>query len=97
MNQVYLSTILKNKYIITFIFFVVYVLIFSQNNLIERYTYIQQLRKLEEQKEHYLKLIIENKDKAELLKSDKKLLERFAREQYLMKKTNEEIYIVIDE
>jgi len=89
--------IVKNKYFIVSVLFLLYVLIFSQNNLIERYSGILHLRKLQQQKEYYLKIINVNNNKIRELKTDKINLEKFAREEYLMKKPGEDIFVLVKE
>ena len=86
--------ILKNKYFITSVAFLLFIVLFSQNNLIERFYGIHELNKLEKQKEYYLDIIKENTDKIRELKTDPEHLEKFAREEYLMKRPNEDIFII---
>ena len=85
----------KNKYFIISFVFVLYITLFSQNNLIERLSEIHDLNKLEQQKEYYLKIIKENTEKIRELRTDKANLEKFAREEYLMKKNNEDIFVIV--
>lgn len=85
---------LKNKYFLTSLAFLLFIVLFSQNNLIERFYGIHELNKLEKQKEYYLNIIKENTDKIRELKTDPEHLEKFAREEYLMKKPNEDIFII---
>lgn len=88
----------KNKYTISLAFFAIYILIFSQNNLIERLSYIRQLRHLEQQKEYYKQQIKENSEKLQQLKTNTGgNLEKFAREEYLMKKPDEDVYVIVKE
>jgi cell division protein FtsB len=55
------------------------------------------VRKQEDKKEYFTKKIEEvNKDRKELM-SNPQLLEKFAREKYLMKRQGEEVFIVVDE
>lgn len=86
--------ILKNKYFITSAAFLIFIILFSQNNLIERFYSVHELNKLEKQKEYYQSIIKENSDKIKELKTDRESLEKFAREEYLMKKENEDLYII---
>lgn len=88
---------LKSKYTISLLFFIIYILIFSQNNLIERFAYLRELKHLETQKAYYMKEIIENTKKLQQLKTNNRNLEKFAREEYLMKKDNEEVYVIVKE
>ncbi|HMT30232.1 MAG TPA: septum formation initiator family protein [Bacteroidia bacterium] len=86
---------LKNKYIITMIVFVVWMIFFDRNDLISQYSYRQELKKLEIDKEYYIKEIEENKKNTFELTSDPENLEKFARETYRMKKDDEDIFMVI--
>jgi cell division protein DivIC len=86
--------LLKNKYFLTSFAFLLFIILFSQNNLIERFYSLHELHKLEKQKEYYQNIIKENTDKIKELKTDRESLEKFAREEYLMKKENEDIYII---
>jgi len=63
----------------------------------ERRALAQRIKELERQKVHYQQEIITNTKKMEELQSDPENLEKFAREQYLMKKPDEEIFVVIEE
>lgn len=56
-----------------------------------------KLSALEDEKEYYLEKIKEvEKDRAELM-TNKELLEKFAREKYLMKKESEDIFVIVEE
>lgn len=91
-----LIQILRNKYFLTSVAFLLFILLFSQNNLIERFYNLNELNKLKKQKEYYLKIIKENTEKINLLKNDPKHIEKFAREEYLMKKTDEDVFVFRD-
>ena len=88
---------LKNKYVIAIIAFLVWMMFFDRNNFINQIRLVNTLKGLDEQKEFYQREI--RNDSAELhrLKTDTTSLEKFAREKYLMKKENEDIYLIIDE
>ncbi|UCG27250.1 MAG: septum formation inhibitor [Bacteroidales bacterium] len=88
---------LKNKYILTLIIFTVWLLLFDSNNLIDRISQVKALRQLERDRLYYLERIEEDSKKLKELETDKESLEKFAREQYLMKKEDEEIFVIIDE
>ena len=51
---------------------------------------------LEDERAYYLEKIAEVKEEREELFSNPDLLEKFAREQYLMKKPTEDLYIIVD-
>ena len=81
--------ILKNKFILTSIFFIVWVIFFDNNNLIDRISNLKVLNQLQKDQEYYKEKIYTDTKRLEELRTDKENLEKFAREQYLMKKKNE--------
>lgn len=85
----------RNKYILTIIIFLVWILLFDSNNLIARYREMKELRKLRTEKEYYMQKIEDDRRKLRELKTDNNNLEKFAREQYRMKKADEDLYIVL--
>ena len=86
---------LRNKYLLTIIIFFVWLLLLDSNNLISRYKEMRNLRKLKSEKEYYVQRIEEDKRKLHELKTDNQNLEKFAREQYRMKKPDEDLYIIL--
>jgi cell division protein DivIC len=86
---------LRNKYFLTITIFIVWITLLDTNNLIDRYRQISELRKLRHEREYYQKKIEEEKSKLNELKTDNDNLEKFAREQYKMKKKDEDLYIVL--
>jgi cell division protein DivIC len=89
--------ILKNKYVLALLIFFVWLLVFDRNNLIDRYKYHRELKQMEAEKEYYLNKIEVDSKKLNELKTNDANLEKFAREQYLMKKPNEDIYLIVEE
>jgi cell division protein DivIC len=86
---------LRNKYILTLIIFIVWLLLLDSNNLISRYKEMKNLRKLKSDREYYVQRIEEDKRKLYELKTSNRNLEKFAREQYRMKKPDEDLYIIL--
>ena len=78
----------------TLIIFFLWILLFDRNNLIERHRILKNLHKLEKQKESYIERIRKDKKQFDELRSSDENLEKFAREQYFMKKKDEDIFIV---
>lgn len=89
--------LLKNKYTLSLILFFTWILFFDQNNLIDRIGQLQQLRQLESDRVYYIGKINKDTEKLKELKSNSGNLEKFAREQYLMKKPNEDIFIIVED
>jgi cell division protein FtsB len=86
-----------NKYSLTFLAFLVWMIFFDNTNLREQARLSSQLKELKREKEFYLEGIESSRKAAEELSSDSRQLEKFAREKYLMKKENEDIYIIVEE
>lgn len=91
------GSIYKNKYVLAFVIFLFIILFFDDNNMIERFNLFSEKAELNAQIEYYEKEIEESKRKYVELKTDSKNLEKFAREEYFMKKDKEEIYILVEE
>jgi len=88
---------LRNKYVLTSVLFVLWMLMFDQNNLNERRKNNRDYNQLLREKEYFQKKIEENRKRIQELKTNNDNLEKFAREQYLMKKDNEDIFIIVDD
>ena len=75
--------------------FVVWMIFFDKNDLFSQYQYHQQLTKLKQERDFYIKQTGDiNKDLDELNSNPAKL-EKFAREKYLMKKDNEDVFVIV--
>ena len=68
---------------------------FDKNNLIERQDDIKVRNQLIKDKKYYQEQIENDRQRINELMSNKENLEKFAREQYLMKKENEEIFMIL--
>ena len=88
---------LKNKYVITITVFAVWIMFFSQYSLADRFRLAGEISELEQDKEYYREQIVRDSIRLQELTTDRENLEKFAREQYYMKKKNEEIFVVIEE
>jgi cell division protein FtsB len=73
---------------------VVMLFLLSDSNIIKRYESDKEIRSLKKQIEFYRKKTEEDKVKLYELRSNKENLEKFARENYFMKKENEEVFII---
>jgi hypothetical protein len=72
-------------------------LFIDSNNFITQFSLRRKITELEKQKKFYQEQIVAvEKDRKELL-TDDKLLEKFAREKYFMKKHSEDLYILVEE
>ena len=88
---------LINKYIITFLIFLVWLAFFDRNNLVDKMQLKGKITTLKKEKAYYQAKIDDDKRKMKELLSNKDNLEKFAREQYLMKNKNEDIFVIVKE
>ncbi len=92
---------IKNKKIalciLIIVIFIVYMLFFDAYDIISRVENDRKITQLENEIEYYEQLIENDKKHIHELQSDDKNLEKFAREQFLMKRDNEDIFIVEEE
>ena len=89
-----LFNIVKNKYLISFLVFFVWLLVFDQHNFIDRVKTKQYLNKIVQDTLHYQSNIIKDRKIIDQLETDKDKLEKFAREEYMMKADDEDVFII---
>lgn len=85
---------LKNKYLIATVLFLVWMLFFDHNNIFLHLQYKKELNELKTSKKYYQEQIDKTREEVELIKTNPQALEKVAREQYLMKKDNEDVFVV---
>ncbi len=87
----------RNFYFVCGAVFLVWMTFLDSNDLITRFKMSSKLGDLEDEKEYYTQKIVEvEKDRNELM-TNKELLEKFAREKYLMRKESEDIYVIVED
>ncbi|GAA4797857.1 septum formation initiator family protein [Olivibacter ginsenosidimutans] len=86
--------IVRNKFVIATIAFVVWMLFFDRNDITSQYKYQSQLNSLKEEKAFYIRETAVAKKDLKELTSNPTRLQKFAREKYLMKKDNEDVFII---
>ncbi|MCW3805032.1 FtsB family cell division protein [Plebeiibacterium marinum] len=96
-SKIKIPSYLKNKYILTLVVFGVWIGFFDQNNLWDRSKLSSRINQLEKQKQHYEVEIENNLRNRNEIEESAESLEKFAREQYLMKKKNEDIFVIVEE
>jgi cell division protein DivIC len=89
-----LPSFLRNKYILVLIAAFLWFMFFDKNNFIHHYRISRQIKELRSEKEYYREQILLDSIEVQKLKNDPQELERYAREKYLMKKKDEDIFIV---
>ena len=87
----------RNFYVVCGLSFLIWMTFLDSNDLISRFRMNSRLSALEDEKEYYQEKIKEvEKDRTELM-TNKELLEKFAREKYLMKKESEDVFVIVEE
>jgi len=89
-----LKSICTNKYLITGIIFVIWMTFFDRNDLTLQFRRIHELSQLEESERLMNEQIADTKNELNLLKTNPQTLEKYAREKYLMKRDNEDLFII---
>ncbi len=89
-----LREIFTNKYIITGITFAIWMLFFDRNDFSIQFNRVQELHKLKESEKLMTDQIADTKLELVLLKTNPETLEKYAREKFMMKKDNEDIFKV---
>ena len=85
--------VFTNMYVLVLTVFVIWMIFFDTNSLLIHLELRKEIKKLEKQQEFLKTEIAEDKKVLKKL-SDPEELEKFAREQYYLKKKNEEIYLI---
>ena len=86
---------LKNKYAITAIAFAIWILFIDDRDFITtHFRHVTELHKLEARKIYYEDQILGVRKELDQLKSNPVALEKYAREKYLMKRDNEDLFVV---
>ena len=86
--------IVQNKYVMASILFLVWVTFINDIDLIFIMKSRGELSEMKEQLEYYENQNTTTSESLSEITSDKNTLERFAREQYFMKKSNEDIFVI---
>ena len=83
----------KHKYLITIAAFLVIIVFLDENSLIQRAKHQQEINTLNSEITKYRKQYEEDTEKLKELTNNPEAMEKIAREKYLMKKPNEDIFI----
>ena len=83
----------QHKYLITVVLFLIVIVFLDENSLIRRYQHRQEIEALTQEIEKYRKQYEEDTETLKELMNNPEAMEKVAREKYLMKKPNEDIFI----
>ncbi len=90
-------SIIKNKYLLTVIGLSIWVIFFDRNDLKTELELRREVMQLEEERNYFAREIHSITSDIKELYTNPKTLEKFAREKYLMKRDNEEIFVIVEE
>ena len=86
---------LRNKFLFTTVAFAVWMLFFDKNDLFAQLEKKKQLRELHDSRLYFTAEIEKERRFSADLRNNPAIIEKFAREQYLMKRDNEDLYLVV--
>jgi cell division protein DivIC len=85
---------LTSKYLIAGVCFAVWMLFFDPKDILSDFDRRDKLNELQTSELHLKEQITDAKQELDLLKNNAESIEKYAREKYLMKKDNEDLFIV---
>jgi len=90
-----LLRVFRSFYFLTGMSFLVWMLVFDSNDLGKQFEIYRKWQELRSEKQYYLDNIeVVKRERAELMSSPA-LLEKFARERYLMKRPGEDVFVLV--
>jgi cell division protein FtsB len=92
-----LRKVFKNRYIFFLAVFAFWMLFLDQDNLFRQLKLSKELKNAKEQQEFYRSEYRKDSTLLYQLENDDEVMEKLAREKYLMKKDDETIFLIIDE
>jgi len=87
----------KHKYFITILFIALIVGVVDEDSFLNRHPRQVRIDMLRQEIAHYKNQYNEADSKIRELESNKKAVEKIARERYLMKRANEDVFIFVNE
>lgn len=85
---------IRNKYFIAFAVFALVMLVFDKNDLFTQAERNRELNNLLRSKQYFTEQISAERAELDQLRTNPATLERYAREKYLMKRDNEDLYLI---
>jgi len=97
MNLSKITHYLKNKWIATILVFIIWMTFFDRNSVINQFELIATMKELNKKEIFYRNEFHNDSIELRILKNDTAALEKLAREKYLMKKDNEDVFVFVEE
>ena len=89
-----IPAILRNKFVLATVSFAVWLLFFDRNDVFTQIQRKSELDELKQSKQYFEKQIAENRNLSKDLQFNASAIEKYARERYLMKRENEDLFII---
>lgn len=89
-----IPSVIRNPFTLTFLVYLGWMFFLDANSIPAQISITQKLNRLQSEKEYYQEKIVEVRQDREELLSDPALLEKFAREKYLMRRPTEDVYVI---
>ncbi|HNX44469.1 MAG TPA: septum formation initiator family protein [Bacteroidales bacterium] len=86
---------LRDKYFLTIVIFLVWIIFLDRNNLISQYRLQKELKGHKRQMEFYMQHTYDDSVALNRLMTDTAEMERIAREKYFMKRDSEDIFLIV--
>ena len=90
-----LLSLFQNKYFLSALAFVVWMMFFDKNDMLSQYEFRTEVNKLQVEKDFYEQETAHVKKDLDELTTDLNTAEKFAREKYFMKKDNEDVFVIV--
>lgn len=87
---------IRNRYFLVIAAFAIVILFLDTNNVFQLVNRTSKLRKLNKQEMNYQKEIAQLEEQKQAFDNNLEALEKFAREEYRMKRANEDIYVIVE-
>jgi len=91
-----LPTFFRNIFFLTGFIFAIWMLFFDENNLLVQYNRRHELIALQRKKGFYKHEITKVEKQYQELTTNSESQEKFARENYMMKKDNEDVFVIVN-
>lgn len=90
----YIPPFIYNKYFLASSLFVLWMLFFDRNDFLTQLQRKADLQQIEQSKDYFSKKIAEGKKFSLDMRSNADAVEKFVREKYLMKRDNEDLFLI---
>ena len=91
-----LPAVFRNVFFLTGVVFAVWMMFFDENNMMVQYNRRHELGQLKKKSNYYKQQIDKVNQQFDELTSNTVSQEKFARENYMMKKDSEDVFIIVE-